>query len=268
MTNKSNQELLNEVIKDIEDNLVCELKDAATNLVFGKGNAECDILIIGEAPGAKEDIEGYPFVGRAGKNLDKLLNIINLNLDDVYIANILKYRPPKNRDPTKDEMKNHTPYLIKQIKIIKPKIIATLGNYSTKFVLSGFDSDNMKKVKGDLIKLAIEGEFGRYFIWFFSAIVVLNFARDFYPFMFRPTIKVTRSGIWCKPRAFSRKVRCDFSDVEEVRTSGRRAVIIRSDRFHLVLPVWSHEQDQEFVRDLILWLLKETTASPLAAFTL
>tara|TARA_B100000676_G_scaffold281236_2_gene306111 strand:- start:238 stop:1329 length:1092 start_codon:yes stop_codon:yes gene_type:complete len=116
--------------------------------------------------------------------------------------------------------------------------------------------------------MAIEGEFGRYFIWFFSAIVVLNFARDFYPFMFRPTIKVTRSGIWCKPRAFSRKVRCDFSDVEEVRTSGRRAVIIRSDRFHLVLPVWSHEQDQEFVRDLILWLLKETTASPLAAFTL
>lgn len=109
--------------------------------------------------------------------------------------------------------------------------------------------------------MAIEGEFGRYFIWFFSAIVVLNFARDFYPFMFRPTIKVTRSGIWCKPRAFSRKVRCDFSDVEEVRTSGRRAVIIRSDRFHLVLPVWSHEHDQEFVRDLILWLLKETAAS-------
>ena len=110
--------------------------------------------------------------------------------------------------------------------------------------------------------MSIEGEFGQYFIWFFSTIVVLNFARDFYPFLFRPSIKVTRSGIWCKPRAFRRTVRCDFSDVEEIRTTGRRAVTIRSDKFHLVLPVWSHEQDQEFVRDLMLWLVKETRVLP------
>lgn len=140
--------LLKEVELKIANELVCPLKDAARNLVFGKGNPNAQILIIGEAPGEKEDLEGYPFVGRAGKNLDKLLNIIDLTLEDVYIANILKYRPPKNRNPTKEEIINHTPYLIEQIKIIQPKVIATLGNYSTKFVLSNFKPEDMKKIKG------------------------------------------------------------------------------------------------------------------------
>ena len=144
----NNEELLEELKLRVNKELECPLKDNATNMVFGKGSADAKILFIGEAPGEKEDIEGVPFVGRAGKELDKLLNMIGLGIDDVYIGNILKYRPPKNRDPTSDEIRNHTPYLIEQIKIIKPKIIATLGNYSTKFVLGGFKPENMKKVGG------------------------------------------------------------------------------------------------------------------------
>lgn len=145
---KTNQELLDEIKQDILKNLKCPLKDAATNLVFGKGNPNADILFIGEAPGANEDLQGLPFVGKAGKDLDKQLNKISLTLDDVYIANILKYRPPKNRDPTFDEMLTHTPYLVEQIKIIQPKIICTLGNFSTKFVLANANVKEMKKIEG------------------------------------------------------------------------------------------------------------------------
>lgn len=140
--------LLNLLKLNIEKNLVCELKDNATNMVFGKGDVDAKILFIGEAPGEQEDLQGIPFVGRAGKELDKLLNSINLSIDDVYIANILKYRPPKNRDPNREEIEKHTPYLIEQIKIIKPKIIITLGNYSTKFVLAGFSPKGMNKIDG------------------------------------------------------------------------------------------------------------------------
>ena len=142
------QKLLDEVKTRIANELKCPLKNSATNLVFGKGNPNAPILFIGEAPGEKEDLQGIPFVGKAGKELDKLLNTIELTIEDVYIANILKYRPPKNRDPKKEEIITHTPYLIEQIKIIKPKIIATLGNFSTKFVLSNFNIDEMKKIPG------------------------------------------------------------------------------------------------------------------------
>lgn len=144
----SKSDQLQEVQSQIESELVCPLKDAATNMVFGKGNPDADILFIGEAPGEKEDLEGIPFIGRAGKELDTLLEQIGLSLDDVYIANILKYRPPKNRNPSIEEIKNHTPYLIKQIKIIQPKIIVTLGNYSTKFILANCDLASMKSIKG------------------------------------------------------------------------------------------------------------------------
>jgi DNA polymerase len=126
----------------------CPLKDAARNLVFGKGNPDAPILFIGEAPGEKEDELGIPFVGSAGKELDKLLRSINLTLEDVYIANILKYHPPNNRDPTVEEIYRHTPYLIEQIKIIKPIIICTLGNYATKFILASFNVEGMKNIEG------------------------------------------------------------------------------------------------------------------------
>lgn len=142
------QEELDKVKGKIADELVCPLKDAATNMVFGKGNPDAYIMFIGEAPGEKEDQQGIPFVGAAGKQLDKLLNSIGLTLDECYIANILKYRPPENRDPAIDEIERHTPYLIEQIKIIRPKIIATLGNFSTKFVLSKFMIKEMRKIAG------------------------------------------------------------------------------------------------------------------------
>ncbi len=118
------------------------------NLVFGKGNPAAKIMFIGEAPGEKEDKEGVPFVGSAGKLLDKLLNSIGLSLEDVYIANILKYRPPGNRDPDHGEIVAHTPYLIEQIRIIKPTVIVTLGNFATRFVIAGFDADRMNQVNG------------------------------------------------------------------------------------------------------------------------
>jgi uracil-DNA glycosylase len=144
----SKVEDLEKIKHKILTELKCPLKDAAKNLVFGKGNPDAGILFIGEAPGAQEDEQGIPFVGAAGKELDKLLRSIGLTLDDVYIANILKYRPPENRDPTIEEIYRHTPYLIEQIKTIRPKIICTLGNYSTKFVLAHFNIPNMKNIAG------------------------------------------------------------------------------------------------------------------------
>jgi len=140
------QELENIKQKILEKNL--PLKDTSKNLVFGKGNPNAKIMFIGEAPGEKEDEGGVPFVGSAGKELDRLLSLIELKIDDVYIANILKYRPPNNRNPSIDEIEMHTPYLIEQIKVIEPKIIITLGNYSTKFILSSFDIKNMKNIPG------------------------------------------------------------------------------------------------------------------------
>jgi DNA polymerase len=139
---------LKKVESKILNEMRCPLKDAAKNLVFGKGNPDASIMFIGEAPGAQEDEQGIPFVGSAGKELDKLLRSIGLTLEDAYIANILKYRPPENRDPAVDEIYRHTPYLVEQIKIIRPKIICTLGNYSTKFILAQFNIPDMKKIAG------------------------------------------------------------------------------------------------------------------------
>ena len=140
------QEDLDEVRKRAE-NAGLPLKEGH-NMVFGKGNPEASVMFIGEAPGEKEDIEGLPFVGSSGRELDKLLMSIGLSLNDIYIANILKYRPPENRNPSHDEICTHTPYLIEQVKIIKPRVIVTLGNFSTKFVLGGFSPDEMKRIEG------------------------------------------------------------------------------------------------------------------------
>ncbi|MFP4401695.1 MAG: uracil-DNA glycosylase [Candidatus Nanoarchaeia archaeon] len=131
-------------VSEIDD----ELSQGATQIVFGKGTVSADIFFIGEAPGAKEDEQGVPFIGRAGQELDKMLHIIGLTLDDCYIANVLKFRPPKNRDPKREEIEYHLPYLLEQIQIIKPKILVPLGNYATKLVLSNFDPHNMKSIEG------------------------------------------------------------------------------------------------------------------------
>ena len=140
-------EELNE-IKERMGSLDLPLKECASNLVFGYGNEFADIVIIGEAPGKNEDLQGKPFVGRAGSVLDRTLEMIGLKREDVYITNIVKYRPPKNRNPRMDEIKMHSPFLVEQLKAIKPKVIVTLGNFSTKFILGEFDLSKMKKIAG------------------------------------------------------------------------------------------------------------------------
>lgn len=118
------------------------------NIVLGKGNLKAKILFVGEAPGANEDEQGLPFVGAAGKNLDKLLAEVGLTLEDIYVTNILKCRPPENRDPLPEEIRAHTPWLIAQIKEMKPEVICSLGNYATKFFLAGLNPDEMDKQPG------------------------------------------------------------------------------------------------------------------------
>tara|TARA_Y100000590_G_scaffold397066_1_gene478329 strand:- start:935 stop:1633 length:699 start_codon:yes stop_codon:yes gene_type:complete len=106
----------------------CELKKNATNMVFGDGNINAKIMIVGEGPGANEDAEGKPFVGRAGKLLDKMLAAINLDRTKVYISNVVNYRPPENRKPTEAEIERYLPFLLSHIEIINPKIILLLGS--------------------------------------------------------------------------------------------------------------------------------------------
>src|SRR5215472_1726694 len=114
----------------------CRLAEGRTQVVFGVGNPDADLMFVGEAPGFHEDKQGYPFVGQAGKLLDKLLAGIGLTRSDVYIANVLKCRPPGNRDPMPDEIEQCEGYLFRQIESIEPKLVATLGNFATK-LLSG-----------------------------------------------------------------------------------------------------------------------------------
>jgi DNA polymerase len=113
----------------------CELHGTRIQTVFGVGSENADLLIIGEAPGAEEDSKGEPFVGRAGKLLDAMLGAIALSRDDVYIANILKCRPPNNRDPQRDESTACTPYLERQIQLLQPKVILALGRIAAQWLL-------------------------------------------------------------------------------------------------------------------------------------
>jgi len=106
----------------------CELKKNSANIVFSDGNPNAKIMIIGEGPGANEDLEGVPFIGRTGELLDKMLSSVNLDRDNVYITNVVNYRPPENRNPTEEEIARYLPYLIKHIEIINPKILILLGS--------------------------------------------------------------------------------------------------------------------------------------------
>jgi uracil-DNA glycosylase len=118
----------------------CPLHKGRTNLVFGSGNPNADVMVIGEGPGADEDMQGLPFVGRAGKLLTDILKAVNFERDEVYIANIVKSRPPGNRTPFPAEMDACMPYLIKQVEIIKPKLILCLGLTSAKGLLKKNES--------------------------------------------------------------------------------------------------------------------------------
>lgn len=114
----------------------CRLAEGRTQVVFGNGNPDADLMFVGEAPGFHEDKQGFPFVGQAGKLLDQLLAGIGLARDMVFVANVLKCRPPGNRDPMPDEIEACESHLFRQVELIEPKVVATLGNFSTK-LLSG-----------------------------------------------------------------------------------------------------------------------------------
>lgn len=130
------QTQLDQLKADILAQNVCpELAAQATQLVMGDGNVDAQIVFIGEAPGKKEDESGKPFVGAAGKFLNEMLAAAGLNRDDVYITNIVKYRPPNNRDPLPEEKKAFWPYLVRQLQIIQPKVVITLGRHSMEYFL-------------------------------------------------------------------------------------------------------------------------------------
>jgi len=116
----------------------CPLYKTRIYPVIGQGNHRAKIMLIGEAPGASEDRTGFPFCGAAGKILDELLNSVGIKRKNIYICNILKCRPPANRNPKAEEIEACTPYLLRQIKNIKPKVICTLGNFSTAFILEKY----------------------------------------------------------------------------------------------------------------------------------
>lgn len=133
-TDKAN--ILSQLAAEIVNNNVCpELALSAKQLVIGDGDPDARIVLIGEAPGKKEDEQGVPFVGAAGKFLDEMLSEVNLNREDIYITNIVKYRPPNNRDPLPEEKAEFTPYLEKQLAIIDPDIVVTLGRHSMEYFL-------------------------------------------------------------------------------------------------------------------------------------
>ena len=136
-------EELREKIKNIKN---CDLKDYASNLVFSDGNPNAKVMIVGEGPGANEDKEGFPFVGRAGQLLDKMLNAINLSRENVYITNVVNYRPPENRKPTDKEVQRYLPFLKRHIDIIKPKIILLLGSTAMNALLA--DAKVISQMRG------------------------------------------------------------------------------------------------------------------------
>jgi DNA polymerase len=123
-----------ELLREVQACERCPLHATRTQVVFGSGNADADLMFVGEAPGFHEDQQGRPFVGAAGKLLDKLLEEIGMSRDDVFIANVLKSRPPGNRDPQPEEIEACKPFLTRQIELIEPRVICTLGNFSTKLL--------------------------------------------------------------------------------------------------------------------------------------
>lgn len=133
---RSIQKKLDQIRAEITDKNVCpDLAQSATQLVTGHGNTTADIVFIGEAPGKNEDLQGIPFVGAAGKLLDAMLAHAGMQRSDVYITNIVKYRPPNNRDPSPQEKRAFWPYLVREIQAINPVIIATLGRHSMEYFL-------------------------------------------------------------------------------------------------------------------------------------
>ncbi len=140
------REALKAVYREARDCVRCPLHRSRTQVVFGNGNADADLMFVGEAPGANEDRMGLPFVGAAGKLLDKLLDEIGLERQKVWVCNVLKCRPPDNRDPLPNEIESCRGYLDRQIELIEPIVICTLGNFSTKLLRA--DTTGISRVHG------------------------------------------------------------------------------------------------------------------------
>jgi len=132
----SKKELLDAVAAEVTVCVKCPLWKGRTKSVPGEGSSEADVMFIGEAPGKWEDIKGRPFVGEAGKFLDSLISELGLSREQVFITNVVKCRPPKNREPKPNEIQTCTPYLDRQIRLIQPKFMVTLGNHSTAYIFS------------------------------------------------------------------------------------------------------------------------------------
>ncbi len=135
MTKQTEMAVLQEMI--VANEVCPELRRSATQLVMGAGSLDAKIVFIGEAPGKNEDEQGVPFVGAAGKFLNEMLTLAGMNRDEVYITNIVKYRPPNNRDPLPNEKQAFWPYLIRQLQIIDPLLVVTLGRHSMEYFLPG-----------------------------------------------------------------------------------------------------------------------------------
>jgi len=148
------EDSIEKIEKEIRECKKCPLHRLRKNAVPGEGGHKRRIMFIGEAPGRREDELGRPFVGAAGKFLDELLASIGLTREDVYITNVVKCRPPNNRDPTDEEISLCAPYLERQIEILKPRIICPLGRFSAKYILEkyGFEMTTISKVQGKIFE--------------------------------------------------------------------------------------------------------------------
>lgn len=159
----SKLEQLEQIKADILDKNICpNLAETAQQLVMGDGNADADIVFIGEAPGKNEDEQGIPFVGAAGKFLNEMLGTVGLERSDIFITNIVKYRPPENRDPTPEEKRAFWPFLARQLEIIEPKVIVTLGRHSMEFFLP---TAKISEVHGQPKRLPVKLHDGRETAW-------------------------------------------------------------------------------------------------------
>jgi DNA polymerase len=145
-TSVERREALKAVYREARDCTRCPLHQTRTQVVFGNGNADAELMFVGEAPGANEDRMGLPFVGAAGKLLDQLLSEIGMSREDVFVINVLKCRPPDNRDPHPNEIASCRGYLDRQIELIEPSVICTLGNFSTKLLRA--DTTGISRLHG------------------------------------------------------------------------------------------------------------------------
>jgi uracil-DNA glycosylase family 4 len=186
----------------------CPLKAGRTKLVFGAGNANADIMFVGEAPGAQEDRLGLPFVGPAGKLLDQLLGEIGLERGDVFINNCLMCRPPGNRDPLPEEIEECTPFLMRRIELIEPKVICTLGNYATK-LLTG-SPRGITKVHGDPQQRELAGRAVTLFPLFHPAAALRSTS----------VLELLRTDIHRLPDLIARHVPEPASDAEQLGLFG------------------------------------------------